>query len=171
MAIYYTVDRLCLLSQDQEIVLRMLELPEFPDLAAHSSYLFPDGLTDHGMRYLNGSANQPDPSSELVWEYVRRAHFPDKPSRMTSFFVWRTEDEARSFRLESGSHKAPIWRVESGDGFVANMSLLNVSTSVLRVSQLAHFYWRGECGPQIGAMRLPRWEVLLQTPVSVLGQI
>ena len=48
---------------------------------------------------------------------------------------------------------AKIWRLEADEGFVANMSLLNIGATTLRASQFAQAYWAGESGPVLAGMR------------------
>ena len=141
-------------------------MPE--DIQAHLSLIFPDGIADHGERYLlNGNANQREQGIELLWEYVRRAHFPHRPSRMLSAFAWRSVEEAREFARRIDSVGAPVWELSGGEAFTGNMTLLNNSGSVVRTSQLAHAYWSGEAGPCVEGLAPPVWEVLLTGPVIV----
>jgi len=105
---------------------------------------------------------------EILFEYVRRSCFPDKPSRFTSVFAWETLDQARAFRKRYG--EGPIWEVECDERpFRADMNLVTLGKSVLTLSYSAHRYWSGL--PGINADVPPWWEVLLTPPVRVLQQV
>ncbi|MBR8279100.1 DUF2441 domain-containing protein [Burkholderia vietnamiensis] len=116
-------------------------------------------------------AGNGEPATELIWEYVRRAHFPDRPSRFTSTCAWKELDEARAWRSRSGAPNAKIWRLDAEEGFVANLSLLHVGTSTLRASQFAHAYWAGEHGPALDGIAPPCWEVLLCGSITVREEV
>ena len=95
MTTYYTLDRRNRLVAGTELRLQALDakkhsLDIFPDLAAHTAALFPDGLSDHGERHLPARANIPDANIELIWEYIRRAEFSHRPSRLT-YAYWNGE--------------------------------------------------------------------------------
>jgi len=62
------------------------------------------------------------PLYEWVFELVRMADFPDRPSRFQSFFGFETREEAAAF--QSGTD-AQIIEVEYDDGFTADMDLLS----------------------------------------------
>ncbi|WP_322049778.1 DUF2441 domain-containing protein [Paraburkholderia bannensis] len=171
MTKYYTVDRRMRLSVGQILGLSPVDLQSIPDLEAHYKHLFPNGVSDHGHRYLPHRANERDPSIELLWEFVRRAAFPHRPSRLTSVFAWQSLDDARRFKRENHLTDARIYELKGGNPFVANMSLLNNSTPLLRTSQMAHAYWEGGVGPTTVGLADPRWEVLLSAPVIVGAEV
>ncbi|MBF6989287.1 DUF2441 domain-containing protein [Cupriavidus sp. IK-TO18] len=171
MPVYYTVDRAGQISADMNYQLDQFDLSDVPDLAQHFSSHYPMGVSRHGAQYLNSKVTAPGgPAVELVWESIRRAHFPHRPSRFTSVFAWQTLDEAKAFQALAQT-PAKIWAVEAERGFVANMSLLNVSTSLLRAMQIAELYWEGHVGPTDIGLQTPRWEVLLSLPVKALHSV
>lgn len=173
MTTYFHVDRRARFAAGQQVELSKLDLDAVPDLAEHCNNLFPDGVSAHGKQYLNldVKSGNGEAATELIWEYVRRAHFPHRPSRFTATCAWRELQEAKAFRARMGSTNAKIWRLDAAEGFVANMSLLNVSTSTLRASQFAHAYWAGEHGPAIPGVLPPYWEVLLCGPITVVEEV
>jgi len=88
---------------------------------------------------------------ELVFELVRRLAFPDKPSRMSAVFAYRTLDEARAYRADRrdpANHE--IWRVACdastplhlGDG-----RWLGVPRDALLFVAAARHYWFGRVHP------------------------
>lgn len=173
MARYFHVDRRARFVAGQAVDLSRPDLAAVPDLAQHFNVLFPDGVSAHGMQYLNldVKAGNGEPATELILEYVRRAHFPDRPSRFTATCAWRDLEEARAWRSLAGMPNAKIWTLEAAEGFVANMNLLHVGTSTLRASQFAHAYWAGEEGPKLDGIPPPCWEVLLCGPITVGDEV
>ncbi|MCI3206435.1 hypothetical protein DBA20_15860 [Pandoraea capi] len=83
MATYFHVDRRARFRAGLEIDLIKPDLSATPDLSQHMNLLFPAGVSQHGLQYLNVDvkAGNGEPAIELLWEYVRRAHFPDRPLR------------------------------------------------------------------------------------------
>lgn len=172
MHTYFHVDRRRFFRAGQLIEPQSLDLQKVPDLATHLSEIFPEGVSAHGRQYMNSDvlAGRGEPAIELIWEYARRAFFPDRPSRFTATCAWQTVEEAIGFRAREGSPDAKIWRLEAEHpGFVADMNLLHIGTSTLRASQFAHRYWSGLSWPEIERTVLPppRWEVLLTGPIVV----
>ncbi|SFM27300.1 hypothetical protein [Variovorax sp. OV329] len=177
MPTFFHVDRRKRLEAGQRLGL-LPPASQLPvDLATHLDELFPAGLSDHGHRYFTApGSNTPwaDRVKELIWEFARRSCFPDQPSRLVSTFAWRTLEEARTFAAAQpgGVTSMPIYEVQAHDAFVANMSLLHCDSSGVRISQLVHYYWRGESGPtDLPGLGNPVWEVLLHGPVQVIGQV
>jgi len=145
---------------------------EPPELQDHVDELFPRGVTRHGNEYLlNGGKPAQDVSGniELLFEYVRRARFPNAPSRFESIFGWEDPQAARDFGLRCGQPNAAVWEVESTLGpFRADMRCLTLDGSVLGISYLAERYWSQLEAAQVGQ---PEWELLLTPPVRVLRKI
>ncbi len=101
-----------------------------PELQVHADLLFPVGfLKPRRARYFLQSgqdARLAEPNIELIWEYVRRSFFSDRPSRFLSMFACQTPDEAppRAWRTRFGDPDDPIWAVECDKAFLADMGLL-----------------------------------------------
>lgn len=133
--------------------------------------LFPNGLSPHGQRYLFERHNYiqnaipVNPVIELLSELVRRAEFPDRPSRFTSLFGTESIDDARRFRNELGQPHHRILRLSCDQYFRADMRFLNPGASGASALNLARKYWRGE------ACQEPLWEVLLIPPITVIEQM
>lgn len=180
----YTVDRSGLLVPGQRI-----ELDTNPDLSGvryrHTeaerkqflNELYPDGLSKHGNHYLGNydlvradNLGHPlaivpiEPAIELVFELVRKVHFPDQPSRYQSFFAWDNLDRARAFQ-RFAMPNAPIYEVEAAGAIRKDMNLLRLGFSGLDGYLFAHRYWREEASDN------PDWEYLLQFPVVVGNQV
>ncbi|GJH14986.1 DUF2441 domain-containing protein [Caballeronia novacaledonica] len=168
MTTFFHVDRSNQLLPGQTVGLTTIQLPVGRE--EHYEMLFPSGVSRHGFYYTGLRANEPDPGMELLWEFVRRAAFAERPSRLTSMFAWPSLAEAESFKRERGLRDARIFEVEADTNaaFIANMHLLNSSGPLLLTSELAHAYWAGEAGPTTVNLRPPRWEVLIPLP-AVIG--
>jgi hypothetical protein len=137
-------------------------------LQRHVDDMFPQGVSRHGDQYFLGHqslATVASPSIELTFEYVRRAYFPDKPSRFVSWFAADSLDGARAIRTRYFQGVGRIWHVTGGTAFRADMQLLHLRGSILQISQNAHTYWSGAGGQN------PQWEYLLTAPVTVLELI
>lgn len=121
---------------------------------------YPGGLSSHGSRYLVGwpqPNDQPAFVAEAVFEAVRLAEHPEKPSRMTAWFASETLIDARAF---VAAHRqavfVDIWRAQGEVLHRGNMALLNaLALPVVAAIERASAYWRGDQGPAPAA-----WEVL-----------
>ena len=105
----YTVDRRGTLREGM-----VLDLVRFTDISPrelqlHLDNMFPQGVSCHGNNYFlsNGSHGVVvSPMIELLFEYVRRACYPDRPSRFTSWFGVESVDDAKRFRERNGVNGA-----------------------------------------------------------------
>lgn len=142
------------------------------NLQEHLYSMFPDGLSFHGWQYLldrhdfvkdaNGVPYvKHEYTVELLFEYQRRALFPNRSSRFQSFFAWQTIEDAKSFATKD----QPIYRLECDKYFKADQNLLTVGVQNIACSHCAHRYWSGE------ATQFPKWEILLRPPVYIIEQV
>lgn len=172
MTSFFLVDRFHTLEEDLVLDLQRyddIESDEFSDLQQHVDELFPDGVTFHGERYLlrgEIASSATNPALELLFEYVRRSHFPHRPSRYQSVFGCPSLAMAQKFRDRFGAPEDPIWIVEANDSFKADMNLLTRDGTTLMLSRRSHHYWSGGRG----AIE-PLWEVLAQPPARVVEQV
>jgi hypothetical protein len=170
---FYTVDRRGTLHEGLSLELTRYDDVEPTALQQHLDVLFPNGVASHGeINFVNAAAQfqVTDHLIELIWENVRRAHFPTAPSRFESAFAVDTLDEARAFRTAfDPTEAAKIWLVETdSDGFRANMELLRAPGTALMTSYHSHCYW----SQQSPDHEVPvTWEVLLTPPIRVLGPV
>jgi len=165
---YYHVDRNRTLKEGQIINLVKYNDVNLSELQDHVDFLFPEGVTSHGERYmLKGKPPKGhSPVIELIFEYVRRAHFSSRPSRFQSVFAFETIAKAVKFKNKYEKSDSLIWEVESDVAFKADMSLLTLQVSLLLESYNAHRYWRGN-----SSGNNPVWEYLLSPPVRVIRRI
>lgn len=162
---FLTVDRRRTMNQGQVISLVKHADISPPELQLHVNCLFPEGLSRHGERYFISSqtqAQETNPSIELLLEYVRRARFPNRPSRFQSLFGIMTMEDALWFASAYGCDDSLIWEVECETFFRADMSLLTQNCTNLVYSYYAELYWSGRT-----VTANPRWESLLVPPIAV----
>lgn len=89
---------------------------------------------------------------ELIYEQIRRAEFPDRPSRLESIFLCGNIDSARNFGRQHRQNEV-CYRVEVLDDnaprFIANWNMMPPRTADQdEVIQCAREYWRGGFIPQ-----------------------
>ncbi|MDW9634559.1 hypothetical protein GYB73_00925 [Sinorhizobium meliloti] len=135
------------------------------DIYQHVLNLFPEGLSIHGWDFATvrnwrqisetETTLEHNPAIELAFEYVRRSNFPEKPSRLQSYFAFDDADRVRAFS------DAPIFEVKPANAFKFDMTWLNVSNQLAIASYNAHQYWGG------AASATPDWEYLLVPPVEI----
>jgi hypothetical protein len=138
----------------------------YPGAHAAISARFPGGVSSHGAQYLaSWPGDQPAWATEAVFEAVRLAEHPDKPSRLTSWFAGESLEDARAFVASYRSAVyVDIWRADAEIVHRANMGLLGaVGVPVIAALERASAYWRGERGPA-AAM----WEVLTAPGMRLL---
>jgi hypothetical protein len=159
-----------------------LEAGDVVDLEPHESALgvddedalealFPGGLAGHGRHYCGqdlyaaDDADLWDVSCELLFELVRAARYPERPSRFQSVFGFRARRDLERF---VDSHVEPpytVWRVTAADAFLADMKLVEVGDVAGGVAR-ADRYWRGRTEEAE-----PLWEALLVPPVEVRERV
>ncbi len=165
----FTVDRNKTLEEEQIINLVKYTDVNPLELQVHIDSLFPDGVTSHGECYiLRGQtpAKGVNEVIELLFEYVRKSYFPSRPSRFQSFFASENIDQAVNFRNKHRTSDSLIWEVESNVAFKADMRLLTLQGSLLKLSYNAHLYWKGIPGESN-----PVWEYLMVPPVKIIRKI
>jgi len=166
---FYTVDRNEYLSENSVYNLKIYDDVNPDELNDHVNDLFPDGVSSHGERYFlrgDSSIGLIDPMLELVFEYVRRANHPDKPSRFQSMFGFESLSFAHRFRDIYSDNDSPIYVVESDIVFKADMNILTANNSILATSYLANLYWSSKEGPGN-----PFWEIIIKCPVRVIERV
>lgn len=155
------------------------------DFQEHANLLFPKGFSRHGRRYFVSSEikiefekyeikancvittkNCANAIIEILFEYMRRSYFPDKPSRFQSFHALQSLDDAKKFRKNYFNSRGIIWEVGCDNTFKADMNFLKLEGSLLELSFRVHRYWSGQKGEQE-----PFWEFLLTPPVRIIKSI
>jgi hypothetical protein len=136
----------------------------------HIDDRFPNGLSHFGTDYLIKRLFLPgtedtDQEIELIFELVRRAEHPDRPSRYTSIFAAESLEAALGWRTEVDASDAPIYEVEAPAAFRGDAEHLTLAGTVADVWMRAGAFWRGDATPA------PRWELLLEPPVRVVAAV
>lgn len=132
--------------------------------------LCPGGVSFHGELYLvrnERSTSVTDANTEIIFELVRRAKYPNRPSRYQSLYALDDLETARQFMDITGANGSPVYKVESEDSFRADMHLLDSRMSAIVKTYFANLYWQGLPHPAL----LPFWERLVPCPVTIGEQI
>jgi hypothetical protein len=172
MGVFYHIDRINSLKENIQLSLTRYNDVRPIEIQEHVNEMFPEGVSTHGERYFLKNESTPNiasPNIEIFFEYVRKAFYPERPSRFQSYFGFETISDASNFShcFPSDSGITPwLWEVEAELFFKADMNLLNQQKSVLIFSYLANKYWKGET---INAS--PIWEVLLIPPIIIKRRI
>ncbi len=178
MATFYHVDRLGEIVENTSFNLEteyeyldiqcVREIYNESDAINTVKRLYPKGISNHGIRLLFiERSNTPEeligrlgPLIENVFELVRRADFPDKPSRMESIFGWTSLKEAENFRDEYNGGR--IFEISSERAFIGDQKFLSLTGTVIGTYEQARKYWSGERSQN------PSLEVLIPLP-QVIG--
>lgn len=171
--IFYHVDRLGLLQENQTILLSK----DFPHYL--NSYkktilkLYPDGLSNHGLQY-GTIPIQPINQYELhlrenqiienIFELNRQIYFPNILSRFQSFFCFKSLKEAIDFfsnELETYPN-IQIFEINTSDKniFIGDMQWLN-GTTVITAHENSIKYWSGTLSDN------PKIEILVKPPIKI----
>ncbi|EBP3802810.1 DUF2441 domain-containing protein [Salmonella enterica subsp. enterica] len=178
--IYYTADTQRTLRPFCKIGMQNYK-PEKEELANFLNQLFPKGISCHGYNYIYNP--EPEMSKNdinslsllvgLIWELVRLAHFPDKPSRYQCLFATESVEDAMAFiksqDYRDGTDGAPIYEVvTTASVHRGDMRLLNADCSVLELYRRAFLYWSGKT--EFIDDEFPvLWEILVPLP-SIIGK-
>jgi hypothetical protein len=184
---YFHVDRFGTLKPNVKIGLTphpLLNVPDGAEVRAFLNTWLPGGVTHHGLSTLllqrlsvtddelvradaGALAASRNAITELVLELVRLERKPDAPSRLQSFYVWTTLEDARRFLAERpipGSSPG-IFAVDGQEVFRADMDWTASGAPAATVYRAAR-YWDGD-----PAGSNPMWEVLLRPPVKLLDVV
>ncbi|MBK8772684.1 MAG: hypothetical protein IPM06_19965 [Rhizobiales bacterium] len=174
---YFHADRSSGLKPGQVITLNTTPARFNTDRSRFLASLLPDGITQHGIGYLVEPRPQPYQDTngllEVLAEWIRQARYPQLPSRLQSFFAWRTLSEARSFVQQSALGQpagttidSTIWEVEADPPiFESDMRRLQLGPCWLDAFIYLDSYWRQDY------TATPIIEVLLKPPVRILRAI
>ncbi|MNW44388.1 hypothetical protein D3C74_216220 [compost metagenome] len=168
----YHVDRFNKLSAGMTICLQDIYV-EPAILKTILDKRYPNGLSLHGDKYYGQPASKEtlqDILTENIYEYERKLYFPDRPSRLQSFFASETIEGAMFWVSRIGVKNYTIWEIEfPDDRFVKlDAAWLGVNKDDLSFLVAAYFaekYWSGE------ASENPQWELLIQTPVKIISSV
>lgn len=132
---------------------------------------YPNGISQHGVNYLHHPCTKDAEMGlhfshyiENTFELIRRLNFPDRTSRFLCSFGCLTVEDALKLRIENFQNFGIIYKVSCESFFVADMNLLKTG-SIIGMEIMANKYWKGNASAN------PFWEVLMDTPVTIVEQI
>ncbi|PSP79401.1 hypothetical protein BRC81_05310 [Halobacteriales archaeon QS_1_68_20] len=164
---YYHLDRRNELAAGRTIEFEAVDAPERSPLRE----LYSEGVSSHGSHYFaqdlydaDGAALW-DVTAELVFELVRVARFPERPSRFQSVFGFRARRDLDRFAESYVDPPYTVWRVTADRTFTSDMKLVDVE-DVPHGTRQAEYYWRGRTD-----VDKPLWETLLVPPVDVVERV
>lgn len=167
---FYHLDRWDELAAGQTIPLCEPDSVAGEDAAALRS-LYPEGLSRHGRHYCRRDLYGDDPDDlwdfacEAVFEMVRVAAFPERPSRLQSVFGFETRTAVDRFVERFVDDPCTVWTVEAEQSFVADMHLVDAEDFADGLRR-ARVYWQGAT-----VRDDPFWEALLVPPVTVVEAV
>lgn len=191
--IVYHADTLGELCEGQILSLRHARTPIY--------HLYPGGVSSFGERVFLKPENETQAKMqavEIMFDYIRRLRFPDKPSRFESVFASASLEESRAWRKRilqdfgtntDGSRECDnvfcpgIFAVQSDRIYIADARYLDCQSALqagqLALSNVLPFalaYWESVQEIQIelpSSMRqgYVKPELLLECPVRVLRRI
>ncbi|MBB2984461.1 DUF2441 domain-containing protein [Paraburkholderia tropica] len=174
---YFSVDRRNAYRLSEPISLETNRPPR-NEIEAHIFSQFPNGFSRHGAQFFRDAPAQPqtpdDVNSgyiELLLELIRRAHYPDKPSRYVSMFATDALERAQQFRATNGHPSHGIYVLRT-DGAVhrGDMHLLKFEQSVAATEHRLHLYWQGRTFDGV-PNHVAFWEYVLALPVQVAEKV
>ncbi|WP_431196925.1 hypothetical protein [Pseudomonas entomophila] len=99
-----------------------------------------------------------------MFEWVRRARFPNRPSRYQSIYAVDNLDSAVRFMSDYGSAGHAIYELSSPDAFRGDMRLITAPKQTPIVSSyFAELYWQGLPWHE----GEPIWEWIVPCPVTI----
>lgn len=111
-----------------------------------------EGLSLHGQHYWRSpSVKNPDDVNDFfiehIFEEIRLAHYPDRPSRFQSLFGCPTMKQLRYWeKLFQEAGNPPVWQIETPAVWLADARLLhcmeNGMYNLARARSNAHQYWQ-----------------------------
>lgn len=172
MAKLYVVDRYNRYQENQIISLKKFYDITPIELSNLVTELFPDGVSDQGNYYFLSNVPYIDQTINIDWsfEFYRLAKYPTKPSRWQSLYAWQSLNEAIAFRSSNGSPENPIYEldVDLSRCHIADMRLLDNSSSALVHTYRVKLYWQGQTMPAHIVPDWPtNWEVLVPLSTTI----
>jgi hypothetical protein len=138
--------------------------------------LFPEGvswwgdgklLCDESLLIINNVV-QKDTVIDLIFELVRKAYFPEKPSRYQSLFAFATLSDAKNLiNTLNWPADSKIWKIKADLHYKVNMNLLTLDGRPVDIYRNAFAYWNGEPGDDAN----PFWELLVPYPITVIDSV
>ena len=169
----YHIDRSGYLKEGQKILLQNdIEIrKDFlkKDANKYLKEYFPNGLSSHGRHYFIDGYENKSIGMDIIFEYERRLHYPEKLSRYEVLFAFN-EDGVKDFILmkELDWEFYKIYEVEYEMYERHNMNFVR-GWGQLDTMVSAKFYW--ENLPDYDKNRKPVYEYLLKMPVQIKREV
>ncbi|EBH5932283.1 hypothetical protein CQX38_03310 [Salmonella enterica] len=174
MSIYYTVDRSCILKQNEQI--QLITTQDTSKLSEQAAMQFHAGISQHGINYfiddnfhVHNNGNQSASCIEYALELLRQQRYPEKPSRYLSVFGCETLDGAKHFRGKYHPQKLslPIYEITSNkEVHRGDMNLLDARCPAYEFERRLNAYWAGE-SYNIYESYEPFWEIIIPLPANI----
>ena len=171
-----------ILKQISDIKIFFKYLPEH-NLPMLAKKYFDIDLGPHGLSmlcpYLMSDTTVEEAITEIIFEYIRKIHFPEKSSRFSSVYasesietaqIWKKLWE-KNFKDQEGQVAQSLWEIEfETPAMIFDASFLdsfgdNRIFSPLLLIHNAHMYWYG------AKSNHPLPELLIPYPVTVVRKI
>jgi len=108
-------------------------------------------------------------TSDFIFELVRKAYYPKKPSRYQSMFAWETLHEAKSFKNDKRycENGCDIFKISSKNNNThrGDMNLVGIGGSIPVLLYNALLYWEGKTFDSDSY--IPLWEILIPLPAEI----
>lgn len=145
---------------------------ELPGPKEHAYELFKEGVSKHGMQYINQTGT-PESHSEWFFEYVRRCNFNNRPSRFQSFFAFSSLEDIKRLQKKLNFKSGTVYLIEGDNYFKADMNIVGNQQSPLLHSWLANIYWSGKTCEELNIKfgLEPLWEYLLTGNLKVIDKV
>ena len=126
---FFHLDRAGSLEIGETISLEPVSInSEFSGPIHHVNELFKEGVSKHGLQYIN-QRDTPECLSEWFFEYVRKGNFNDKPSRFQSFFAVASLVDIKRLQKKLNYSGGTVYLIECENYFQADMNLIGYQPS------------------------------------------
>lgn len=138
---------------------------------------FPHGLSPHGLSMLLGhemnNSNADEPITDIIFELIRQANFPNSPSRLSSLYASESIEQALKWKAvfqSSGQTAESLWEIEfQTNAHLYDATFLNIFSnnifSYLTAVENAYRYWSEHFSSE------PLPELLIPYPAVVVRMV
>ena len=166
---------------DEKVLSKLFPEPHI--LKAIHRY-FPDGLNPLGIQVLQTHTKKENDEqqaiSEIIFEFIRRVHYPNVPSRLASLYASKSVEEAEqwcrrwktAFGKDSEQTPESLWEIEyETNAELYDAAWLDVAASednlisYPTMIESAHYYWRHKF------LQSSFPELLIRYPVTIVRKL
>ena len=131
-------------------------------LGAHAAELYPEGITEHGNRYIFDSTE--NSLLESSFELVRMLKYPSKLSRFQAFYAVSGEQLGRMMKKIGANSNTDVYEVSAECIERYDMNLL-LGNCFLMQEYYAEQYWSQKTSGN------PLFEYLMKPPVQIIRKL